>query len=219
MEAAQRDFGVVARIIITCVRHFGVEQAEETARMAARHPHSLVVGFGMAGDENHGAPKDFARAFDTARAAGLQTTAHAGELAGPESVRAAVRDLKILRIGHGVRAVEDQDLVRELADRQIPLEMCPSSNVALRLYPSIAAHPIKRLSDAGLAITISTDDPPFMHTSIRAEYERVAEAHRLDAANMLAFTTCAIEAAFCNEPTKQALRARVSAWRSSAIVP
>jgi adenosine deaminase len=215
MRSAERDFGVVGRIIVTCVRHFGVEHAEETARLAERSPHPMVVGFGMAGDENHGAPKDFQRAFKIARGAGLKTTAHAGELAGPQSVRDAIRDLDVLRIGHGVRASEDPALEHELADRQIPLELCPSSNVALGLYPSIAKHPIGRMAESGLMVTISTDDPPFMHTSIRFEYERVAQAHGLDRANMLAFTTRAITAAFCDDQTKQSLRQRVSKWEAT----
>jgi adenosine deaminase len=219
MAAAERDFGVVARIIVTCVRHFGVERAEETARLAARSPHPFVVGFGMAGDENFLKPRDFVRAFEIARSGGLKTTAHAGELAGPESVRNAVSDLKVLRIGHGVRAGEDPSLLRELADRQVPLEMCPSSNVALGLFPSIAGHPIKRLADAGLAVTISTDDPPFMHTSIQSEYQRVADAHQLDSAAMLDFTARSVSAAFCDDATKQSLTARISKWESTVLRP
>ena len=127
-----------------------------------------------------------------------------------------IRDLKVERIGHGVRSGEDPDLLRLLLDRKMPLEMCPSSNVALGLFPSLAAHPVKRFAEQGLQVTISTDDPPFMHTDIRAEYEGVARAHALTPTDMLGFTQRSIAAAFCNEPTKQALRARLSSWERTS---
>jgi len=215
MEAAERETGVVARIIVTCVRHLGAEMAERIARLTRRFPHRRIVGFGIGGDENFGAPKDYARAFAIARDAGLRLTAHAGELAGPESVREAIRDLGIERVGHGVRAGEDPDVLAELKERGIAMELCPSSNLALGLFPDMAAHPVGRYAREGLAVTISTDDPPYFSASIGSEYAKVAEAHGLDANDMLGFTRRAVEAAFCEDEVKRSLRQRVETYESS----
>ncbi|MFN4191794.1 MAG: adenosine deaminase, partial [Tabrizicola sp.] len=120
-DLAERDMGITLRGIVTCIRHFGPEKARETALCAAETAGDWIVGFGIAGDEKAGAPKDFLWAFDCAREAGLRLTAHAGEWGGPESVREAVRDLGVERIGHGVRAIEDLALVDELAEKGIVL--------------------------------------------------------------------------------------------------
>ncbi len=215
MADVEAETGAVARIVVTCVRHFGREHAEETATLAARHPHPCVVGFGMAGDESLGAPADYARAFAIAADAGLGLTAHAGELCGPESVRATIESLPVSRIGHGVRAIEDADLVAELADRGITLEVCPGSNLALGLYPSIAAHPVKRLMEAGLKVTLSADDPPFFDTDVAREYEQVCRAHRLTRADMLGFTRRSIAAAFLDPGSRTALEAQLAAAESA----
>lgn len=211
MEAAERETGVIARIVVTCVRHLGPEPAERVARFAERHPHRRVTGFGMGGDENFGRPADFARAYAIARGAGLGLTAHAGELAGPESVRAAIRDLGISRVGHGVRAGEDPNVLAELRDRGITMELCPSSNLALGLFSSVASHPVVRYARAGLKATISTDDPPYFRANIGSEYAKVAEAHQLEANELLAFTRRSVEAAFCEEEVKRALLERIAA--------
>lgn len=215
MEAAERETGVIARIIVTSVRHLGAEQAERVARLTERFPHRRVTGFGIGGDENFGAPKDFARAFAIARDAGLKLTAHAGELAGPQSVRGAIRDLGIARVGHGVRAGEDPDVLAELKDRGIAMELCPSSNLALGLFPDMAAHPLVRYAREGLLATISTDDPPYFSASIGSEYAMVAEAYGLDAADMLGFTRRAVEAAFCEDEVKRSLRQRIADFEMS----
>ncbi|RMD89491.1 MAG: adenosine deaminase [Alphaproteobacteria bacterium] len=209
MADVEAETGVVARIVITCVRHFGREHAEETAHLAAQFPHPYVVGFGMAGDESMGAPADYARAFAIAADAGLGLTAHAGELCGPESVRATIESLPVSRIGHGVRAIEDAELVAELVDRGITLEVCPGSNLALGLYPSIAAHPVRRLHDAGVRVTLSADDPPFFDTDVAREYEQVRDAHGFDPADMLGMTRRSIEAAFLDSATRDRLLGRL----------
>lgn len=215
MEAAERETGVVARIIVTSVRHLGAETAERVARLTQRFPHRRIVGYGIGGDENFGAPKDYARAFAIARDAGLKLTAHAGELAGAESVRGAIRDLGIERVGHGVRAGEDPDVLAELKERGITMELCPSSNLALGLFPDMAAHPVWRYAREGLAVTISTDDPPYFSATIGSEYAKVAEAHSLNANDMLGFTRRAVEAAFCEDEVKRSLHRRVEAYESS----
>jgi len=216
MAAAERETGVIARIIVTCVRHLGAELAERVATLTARHPHRRVTGFGIGGDENFGAPKDFARAFAVAAGAGLKLTAHAGELAGAPSVRAAVRELGVSRVGHGVRAGEDREILAELKDKGIAMELCPSSNLALGLYPDMAAHPVARYAREGLLATISTDDPPYFCASIAGEYAKVAAAHGFGDADMLGFTRRAVDAAFCEDAVKRDLRASIKGWEAAA---
>lgn len=199
---AEREMGITLRGIITCIRHFGPEKARETARCAAETAGDWIVGFGIAGDEKIGAPKDFLYSFDMAREAGLCLTAHAGEWGGPESVRAAMNDLRVERIGHGVRAIEDLALVDELAERGIVLEVCPGSNVALGLYPSFRKHPIGEMFNRGVKVTISTDDPPFFHTTMAREYDMLAEAFDWDSGVFAKISRTSLDAAFCDADTK-----------------
>ena len=199
---------VILRTIPTCVRHEGPEVAKATARCAAETAGGIVVGFGMGGDETMGKATDFAWAFDCAREAGLGLTCHAGEFGGPESVREALA-LGVSRIGHGVRAAEDEALVDRLAEDGIVLEVCPGSNVALGLYPDVRRHPIERLRARGVRVTVSTDDPPFFRTTLAREYEALAEAHDWDDAQFRAINVTAAEAAFCDEDTRAALLKRL----------
>ncbi len=201
-EEAERQDGIVLRGIVTPIRHFGPEKARETAICAAETAGPWIVGFGLAGDEKIGRPGDFVWSFDCAREAGLRLTCHAGEWRGPESVRDAIHDLGVERIGHGVRAIEDLALVEELAERQIVLEVCPGSNIALGIYPNLRAHPIEKLMERGVSVTISTDDPPFFHTSMMREYEALAEAFGWDEDMFRRIATTAAEAAFCDETTR-----------------
>ena len=160
------------------------------------------MGFGIAGDEQAGKPKDFAWSFDCAREAGLRLTAHAGEWGGPESVRDALDDLGVERIGHGVRAIEDLALVDRLAEDGIVLEVCPGSNVALGVYPDWRAHPIEKLRSRGVKVTVSTDDPPFFHTTMSHEFDRLADAFGWDEGEFDALNRGALDAAFCDEATR-----------------
>ncbi|MCF6315323.1 MAG: adenosine deaminase [Marinosulfonomonas sp.] len=204
-DIAQARHGIIMRGIVTPIRHFGPDKAKETALCAAETAGDWIVGLGIGGDENMGQPADFAYAFDMAREAGLRLTAHAGEFGGPESVRDAVNDLKVERIGHGVRAIEDAGLVEELAARGIVLEVCPGSNIALGLYPDWASHPIARLRDAGVKVTISTDDPPFFHTTMNNEYNNLAQAFAWDKDVFKEINITAANAAFCNAGTRNAV--------------
>ncbi|WP_421725124.1 adenosine deaminase [Bauldia sp.] len=206
---AEAETGIVGRMILTGVRHLGPDRVRALAEWAAANPHPRITGFGLAGDETLHHKRHFADTFAIARTAGLGITAHAGELDGPDSVRAALDHLGVKRIGHGVRAIEDPALVQRLADEGIVLELCPGSNVALGLYPDIAGHPFRRLMDAGVRVTINADDPPFFHTSLGQEYAVLAEAHALDDAALTAITRTAIEAAFVDEATRQRLLARL----------
>lgn len=199
--AEQRD-GIILRGIVTPIRHFGPEKSRAPALCAAETAGDWIVGLGIGGDESVGVPGDFAWAFDCAREAGLRLTAHAGEWGGPKSVRDAVQDLRVERIGHGVRSIEDPALVDELAETGIVLEVCPGSNVALGLYDSIAAHPIARLREAGVKVTISTDDPPFFHTTMCREYEELSRAFGWGEQDFAEINKTAAQAAFCDEATR-----------------
>lgn len=204
-DLAERRDGITLRGIITPIRHFGPDKARETAICAAETAGDWIVGFGLAGDEKIGKPKDFCWSFDAAREAGLRLTCHAGEWGGPESVRDAIRDLGVERIGHGVRAIEDLALVDEIAEKGIVLEVCPGSNIALGLYPGWRAHPVHRLRERGVKVTISTDDPPFFHTTMAREYDRLAEAFDWDEGVFADIAMTSANAAFCNEKTKVTL--------------
>lgn len=206
---AERQMGITLRGIITCIRHFGPDKARETALCAAETAGDWIVGFGIAGDEKVGQPKDFRWAFDCAREAGLRLTAHAGEWGGPESVRAAVRDLEVERIGHGVRAIEDLALVDQLAEQGIVLEVCPGSNVALGLYQTFRDHPIHDLDRRGVKVTISTDDPPFFHTTMAREYDELARAFDWDEGQFQRITRQSLDAAFCDADTKAEIAKRL----------
>ncbi|WP_425045788.1 adenosine deaminase [Primorskyibacter sp. S87] len=208
-DEAEAKFGITLRGVVTCVRHFGPEKAKAAALCAAETSGDWITGFGMGGNETVGMQGDFAWSFDCAREAGLRLTTHAGEFGGPESVRDAIRKLGVERIGHGVRAVEDPDLVHELADRGITLEVCPGSNVVLGLYPDFSSHPIARLRDAGVRVTVSTDDPPFFHTTMRREYEMLNRAFDWGAEDFAALNAIALDAAFCDEDTRERVKTRL----------
>ncbi|TCM76189.1 adenosine deaminase [Rhodovulum steppense] len=203
--AAEAAHGITLRAIVTCIRHFDPDKARQTALCAAETAGRFVVGFGIAGDETVGRPRDFAWAFDMAREAGLGLTAHAGEWGGPQSVRDALSDLRVDRIGHGVRAIEDPALVEHLVETGIVLEICPGSNIALGLYPDWRSHPIERLRKAGVKLTVSTDDPPFFRTSMTREYDRLADAFGWDEDVFAQINRVALDAAFCDADTRAAI--------------
>ena len=205
ISLAKSATGIEGRIIVTGVRHVGAEAVEEAARLTVKNPHPMVTGFGMAGDERMGRITDFVRAFDIARDGGLELTAHAGEFGGADSVCEALDHLKISRIGHGVRAVEDTDLVKRLAQEQVVLEICPASNIMLNVFPSFDQHSFPALEKAGCVVTLNSDDPPHFHTTLTREYEIAAEHFCYDRENLLRFTKNAINAAFVDGDTRNRL--------------
>ena len=210
IDDARAAHGIEARVLVSVVRNFGVQAAERTAAEAAGMPHPYVVGFNMAGDEAGHPPSPFARAFAIAADAGLGCSVHAGEHAGPESIEQALALPGVTRISHGVRAVEDPELVVRLADAGVVLEVCPTSNVALGVFESYAAHSFGRLRDAGVALTLGSDDPPYFGASIGGEYQVAAEHFGLDEAALRGITRTAVEASFADAPLKRALLERLS---------
>jgi adenosine deaminase len=209
IDDARDEHGIEARIIATCLRNRGVEGAEEVARRVVAQGHPYVVGFNMAGDEAGFPPAPFRRAFAIASDGGLGCTVHAGEHAGADSVRGAIALPGITRVSHGVRAIEDPVLVEELAEREIVLEICPGSNVALGVYRSFEEHPLPALHAAGVRVTLGSDDPPYFATSIGREYEIAREHMGFEEEELLAMTRNAVDAAFADETLRAELRARL----------
>jgi adenosine deaminase len=196
IDDAYADHGIVGRIISSIVRNFGVADCEDVARRTVALAHPYVVGFNMAGDEAGFPAGDYVRAFAIAADAGLGCSVHAGEHAGPESIRAALALPGVVRISHGVRAIEDLALVRELAERRIVLEVCPTSNVVLGVYPTYEDHPLGALRAAGVPVTLGSDDPPYFGTTIGREYELAHERLGCSLADLHAITETALDAAF-----------------------
>ena len=152
---------------------------------------------------------DYARAFDIARDAGLGLTIHAGEVCGAFSVSDALDLVRPSRIGHGVRAIEDRDVVARLVELGTVLEVCPGSNIALKVYPEFDHHPLRQLKEAGVRVCINSDDPPFFHTSLDREYEIASSAMGFSEAEIGEMTRTAIEAAFVEEDVRARLLARL----------
>ena len=208
---AQAADGIVLKGIATAVRHHGQDACRKTARCAAETADDFLTGFGLAGAELQGRPADFAYGFDMAREAGLRLTAHAGEWGDPDRIRETLDALKVERLGHGIRAIEDPRLVDRLAEREITLEVCPGSNVVLQAVDGWDSHPIARLRDAGVPVTVSTDDPPFFHTTMTAEYEGLSRTFGWDETDFRALNVTGARAAFCDEATRDAILKRLEA--------
>ncbi|GAB5388592.1 MAG: adenosine deaminase [Alphaproteobacteria bacterium] len=216
-DRAEKETGIIARLNVTAVRHFDHAQSIRAAELAAKAAggNRRVVGFGLAGNEIDFPARDFARAFDIAREAGLGLHCHAGEAAGPESIIEALDILKVQRIGHGVRAIEDPKLMQRLAAERIPLEVCPSSNIATQVFPSMKDHSLPKLVKAGIPCTLSSDDPPFFNCTPGGEYRIAHEVMGMKRSELLDMTRAAIDHAFCDAATRARLEARYKAMLGS----
>src|SRR5438270_6356623 len=169
-QRGERDFGVSLLWIFDAVRQFGAEKAQSVLDLAVQFHDRNVVAFGIGGDEHTGPPEWFAAAYARGAEHGLHLTAHAGENAGPESIWGAL-NLKAERIGHGLTAAQDPELVEELATRQVPIEICLSSNLCTGCCASVTTHPVRQYFDQGVMITLNTDDPAMFRTSLAREYQ------------------------------------------------
>ncbi len=209
--AAERDFGLVLRWIYDIPGESGLPAADATLEYALDHRTDALVGFGLGGPEI-GVPRpQFQPHFDAARAAGLRSVPHAGETTGPETVWDALRLLGAERIGHGTTAAQDPELLRHLADRGIALEVCPSSNIATRAVATLAEHPLVAFRDAGVTVTINSDDPPMFGTTLNREYEIAAELLDLDESGVADLARAAVGVSFAEEPVKAGLLAEIDA--------
>ncbi len=211
---ASRETGVEVGIIVAASRVRHPLDARTLARLAVRHagegPGS-VVGFGLSNDERHGLTADFAAAFAIARRAGLPAVPHGGELLGPDHVRDVVAHLGPTRLGHGVRASEDPRLMARLAADGIALELCPTSNVALGVYPSLDAVPVRPLFDAGLVLALGADDPLLFHSRLVDQYE-AARRQGFSDVELAQLARYSINASFASPSSKVRMRAAVDAW-------
>jgi adenosine deaminase len=201
----ESELGVRMNLIIDIPREVSPEQGRLTAGWAIRaHGHG-VVALGLGGYEVGNPPGKFADSFQMAARAGLPAVPHAGETSGPESIWGALRELSAVRIGHGVRCLDDPTLVEELRERQIPLEVCPTSNLCLGVAPDLAGHPLPKLIDAGLYVTINSDDPPLFNTTLTDEYLKIAAAYGYDQAMIEKLGMNAVHVTLLEEADKGAM--------------
>ncbi len=210
IDDAEHQFNIIARIIITAVRHFGVPSAIKVAKQALKENISCIVGFGLAGDEANYPPKLFSKAFSIAAEGTLGCTVHAGEVAPASGMMEAMDYLPIQRIGHGVNAIHCNETIARLKEKNIALEICLSSNISFGLFKDFSSHPLPRLKEAGIKISLGSDDPPFFRTNLANEYKRVQRSYQYSDAEMESFTAIAIETAFVDEQTKSKLRAKLT---------
>ena len=207
-KKAEQDFGIISRYIMNGIRHLGPESVQNTAREVLDNPHPYLVGFGLAGDELHFPPNLFVKTFDMLKEEKFPISVHAGEWDGPENIRNAINLLHPTRLGHGVRSIEDPELVKEIIDKDIILETCPSSNIATKIYENYESHPVKTLFDQGVKVTVNSDDPPFFNATIQGEYE-VMEDLGLNKDQLTSLTRNAISSSFCDENNKKKLLSKL----------
>jgi aminodeoxyfutalosine deaminase len=174
-ERGEKDFGISLLWIFDAVRQFGPDKAQPVAQLAVRYKGPSVVGFGIGGDERQAAPELFRDVYAYAATNGLRLTAHAGETAGPGSVWGAL-NLPAERIGHGFTASQDPELMETLSTRQVPLEICITSNLRTGVCPTISEHPVRNYFDQGVMVTLNTDDPAMFATSLSREYQLAQDA-------------------------------------------
>lgn len=211
---AEQNLGVRMNVVIDMVRDAeGRKSQLSVADWAASAMKEGVVALGLGGMEAGNPVDDFADAFDRAYAAGLPAVPHAGEASGPESVWGALRVARAARIGHGVRCLEDPSLVQELRERQIPLEVCPLSNVRLGIFDRIENHPLPRLIEEGLCVTINSDDPGVLGTILTDDYVAVAEAFGFDVEMLKRLNLNGIRAAFLDADSKSRMERELLEWK------
>jgi aminodeoxyfutalosine deaminase len=202
-ERGQRDFGVSLLWIFDAVRHFGPEAAGEVFNLAARLRDRNVVGIGIGGDEARGPAEGFRDLYKKAADNGLRLTAHAGETTGPESVWGAL-NIGAERMGHGLAAASDPELMEVMAQKQVPIEMCITSNLRTGVCKELKEHPVRKFFDEGLMITLSTDDPAMFQTSLNKEYEIAQQEFAFSEEHLRELARNSIEASFL--PVEKKLR-------------
>lgn len=210
IDDAKDKYNIVGRILLTAVRHFGAESAVRAAKEIAKQSVPAVTGFGLGGDEANFPPELFIEAYAIAASeAGLSCTVHAGEFDTFEGMQKAMQYLPIKRIGHGVDSIRSPETLQMLKDKDIALELCPSSNIKLGLFKNLAEHPFPLFLKQGIKISLNSDDPPFMSTNLAREYKIVQECFKYTDDEMKAITKMAIECAFVEDDVKQELLARI----------
>ncbi len=207
---AEQELGITSKLILCFLRHLSAEAAMHTLEEALPY-RDRIVAVGLDSSELGHPPAKFRDVFARARAAGFLTVAHAGEEGPPHYIREALDLLGASRIDHGVRCVEDELLVRQLRERQIPLTVCPLSNVKLCVFERMERHNLARLLELGLCVTVNSDDPAYFGGYIQENYQAAARALRLDEAQLTQLARNAIEASFLDTPAKERLRTELAA--------
>lgn len=212
LDEAEQDGLCAVGICVSLLRQQSAAEGVDVARWIARDRPRRVVALSVDGDERtmDRSGARFAEAFTIARDADIGRTVHAGESSGPESIEDAIELLHAQRIDHGIRAIESPALLRRLAEDRISLGVCPRSNIALGLYPSLAEHPIGRLIDAGVAVTVNTDDPAPIRTTLEAEWAAVARTLGWNHQRVIELARTSIDASFASEDAKAEMRARIA---------
>jgi adenosine deaminase len=202
---AQRERGPRVSLAFDYGRQFGVDLAWQILEVAIRNRERGVVAWSIGGDEVNNPPEPFAELYAAARRAGLRLMAHAGEVVGPPSVWGAVDALGCERLGHGIRSIDDSALLAHLRERAVTLDISPTSNLRTGAVPSMAAHPLRRLFDAGVRVTVNTDDPTFFATTLNDEYRLAARAFGFDAGDLAVLALNGVRATFVSEDEQAAL--------------
>ncbi|WP_225846501.1 adenosine deaminase [Streptomyces sp. HPF1205] len=214
-KAAEAELGVTLRWCFDIPGEAGLVSAEETTRLALDLQPDGLVSFGLGGPEI-GVPRpQFKPYFDRARAAGLHSVPHAGETTGPQTVWDAINELGAERIGHGTSSAQDPRLLAHLAEHRIPLEVCPTSNIATRAVAALEEHPITAFVEAGVLVTVNSDDPPMFGTDLNTEYEVAARLLGLDPAGVAALAKNAVEVSFMDTAGKARLTAEIDAYTAA----
>jgi adenosine deaminase len=218
LSAGKRETGVTVRLTPDIVRDMGIEEAERVTDVAIAFADRGVVALNCAGSERS-VVETFGPMFRRAKDAGLRSVPHAGEWAGPENVWATLEHYAPDRIGHGIRAIDDPALVAHLAERRIPLEVSPLSNVATGAWPSLADHPFSRLRDAGVVVTLNSDDPPMFGGWLTEVFESARSAWGYDDATLASIARAGVDASFADDATKASLRAAIDGWLAAGDAP
>ena len=216
---AARATGVGIALIVAANRTRHPLDARTLARLAAQYAGRGVVGFGLSNDERRGRVGDFVPAFAIARRAGLLSVPHAGELCGPGSVTACLDALAADRLGHGVRAVEDSHVLERVAAMGVPLEVCPTSNLALGVFGDAAAVPVKPLLAAGSPVVLGADDPLLFGERLTSQYALAREHHGLDDTALAGLAATSVRASAAPAATKERLLAGIADWLASVPAP
>ncbi len=214
-EYGESELGISMGLIIDIVRGCTRERAMEVARWAVEAHGNGVCALGLAGEEGRGTSQNYLEAFNFAHDHGLPVIPHAGETQGAWSIRECLQDAKASRIGHGVRCLEDSEVVAELRNGCVTLEVCPSSNICLNVFPSMDQHALPELLKQGLCVTINSDDPPMFNTSLTDEFLKVAQTFGLGEEDLRNLSLNAARAALVSEERRQALVSDIQGFRPS----
>ncbi|MDO9378229.1 MAG: adenosine deaminase [Nocardioidaceae bacterium] len=216
VAAAERDTGLGMRVVVAANRTRHPMDARTLARLAAQYVGRGVVGFGLSNDERRGTTRDFARAFEIARHAGLASTPHGGELRGPDNVLACLTHLHADRLGHGVRTIEDPAVLDAVLEAGVTLEVCPASNVALGVYETYQEVPVRELAAAGVPVALGADDPLLFGTRLAGQYAILRASQDFTDDELADLARSSLRGSFAPDDVKRAALLGVDAWATSA---